>query len=146
MQLLSLNHSPQALLFVLNVMNVNGKHPAQPQESPCKRTRPSQKEFQRSYKAHIPYRKRNGRCDFGATSSPPCARLSSQAPKCIFSVERSYNSKRQRLSEDNRLSPINSSGTIRAFQEDVNGGDGKSTLRGKGLQTSDKTRSRQAKA
>jgi hypothetical protein len=48
--------------------------------------------------------------------------------------------------EDDRLSRMSSSGTIRASQKDVNGGDGKSILRGEDPQSLDKARSRLAKA
>jgi Fungal Zn(2)-Cys(6) binuclear cluster domain len=96
-------------------MEVDDQSPVPPQESPTKRTRSTDKVFQRAYKACLPCRKRKARCDLGTDSSPPCARCRREHRECVFSVERNYNSaKRQRSNGlDDQLGSIHNPAQVR---------------------------------
>lgn len=54
-------------------------------------------EHQRAYKACILCRKRKARCDLGERDGPPCMRCRRELRECIFSSERAWTKKRQKL-------------------------------------------------
>jgi len=77
--------------------------PPSGQSSLKQNPRPSEREYQRAYKACIPCRKRKAKCDISGGSDraegPPCARCRREHRQCVFTAERSWNPRKRQKTE-----------------------------------------------